>query len=63
MDELEINQRSVVASRLSAGTSEDRLGEIHDPEALLYYQQALERELEEVRQRLRHATGALTPQT
>ena len=59
MEELETNQRSVVANRLRAEASGDRTGDIHDPEALLYYQRALERELEEVRVRLRSMTGAI----
>lgn len=59
MEELERNQRSVVANRLRTESSGDGTGDIHDPEALLYYQRALERELEEVRIKLRHMTGAI----
>lgn len=55
--ELEPNQHSVVVNRLRYEAPGERSGEIQDPEALLYYQRALERELEEVRVRLRQMTG------
>jgi len=56
---IEPNQRTLVTNRVGSRTGVATTGDIEDADALLYYQRALELELEEVRQRLtRLGTGA-----
>jgi len=58
MTEIEPNQQTLVSNRIGSSMGIARTGDIEDPDALLYYQRALELELEEVRMRLsRLGTG------